>query len=306
MVSTITRLPPKVVGSDRERAPLAEGMTVMNKVDIEVLTGPQGGGKSQTMRTETLAKSGLYLFALPTHDLIEEQVSDFFEADRSLHTVKVYSQPGRGKTAEQLVQARRDIEAQNLTRAVIFTTHATLMDHDLEGFDGWHVRIDEAPAAVQAGRFNISVSTRSWLKEFFDLISRDGDQWSALRFKVADPDWQAVERDIGAQRLGEFIKQAKRPDRVFVKTASWDATDDIDWFSMWTPLSLAHFASVQVAGSSYTDSVGFKAAESLFSDLLGITIRPIKPSRTGQPTIAIHYFTRSLPTVAFQTHPSEN
>jgi hypothetical protein len=32
---------------------------VGQKVEIEVLTGPQGGGKSQTMREETIAKPGL-------------------------------------------------------------------------------------------------------------------------------------------------------------------------------------------------------------------------------------------------------
>ena len=87
-------------------------------------------------------------------------------------------------------------------------------------------------------------------------------------------------------------KQAKQPSRVFVKAQDWDATDDIDWFSMWTPLALSHFRSVTVAGSSYTDSIGFKAAESLYSDVLGVNIRLIAPPRTGQPEITIHFFTR--------------
>ena len=47
---------------------------------VEVLTGPQGGGKSQTMRDETIANKGLYLFALPTTELIDEQSADFFKA----------------------------------------------------------------------------------------------------------------------------------------------------------------------------------------------------------------------------------
>ena len=259
---------------------------------VEVLTGPQGGGKSQTMREETLATPGLYLFALPTHELIDEQFDDFLTADPSVKLVKVYAEPNRGRTADRLTQARLDIEAVNTPHAVILTTHATLMDHDLEGFDSWNARIDEAPAAVQAGRFDIGVSSRHWLAQTFDLIGKPGSEWSVLKLKIAAPDWHAVERDAGSKPFGEFIKQAKQPDRVFVKTQQWDATDDLEWFSMWTPLSLAHFKSVQVAGSSYTDSIGFKTAESLFSDLFGVTIRKIAPPRTGQPSIDIHFFTR--------------
>lgn len=259
---------------------------------IEVLTGPQGGGKSTVMREEAIRTPGLYLFALPTTELIDEQVGDFSRAAPLLDTTAVHSKSGKGTTADRLTAAREKIEARRVRHAVIFTTHATLMDHPLEGFDGWHIRIDEAPAAIQAGRFNCGLSTRRWLKDTFDLVGSANSEWSVLKLKVKRPDWKAVERDIGLQKLGEFVKQAGQPDRVFVRATTWDQSDDIDWFSMWTPLSLAHTKSVQVAGSSYTDSVGFRAARALFYDVLGINPREIAPPRTGQPTITIHYFTQ--------------
>jgi len=264
----------------------------LRAVNVEVLTGPQGGGKSETMRKETLATSGLYLFALPTHELIDEQVRDFMRADPSFETHAIYSQPGKGSTAKRLTQMREEMEARGVRHGAIFTTHATLMDHSLDGFEKWEARVDEAPAAVQAGQFNIGVSTRKWLRDTYDLISRPGDPWSIVRQKGDPPDWPAVKRDVGAKQLGEFIKQAAQPNRTFVRAKSWDETADIDWFSMWTPLSLAHFQSVQVAGSGYTDSIGFRTARDLYSGLLGVTIRKIAPRRTGQPSIRIHFFTR--------------
>lgn len=265
----------------------------LKAVNVEVLTGPQGGGKSETMRNETLATPGLYLFALPTHDLIDEQVADFFRADPTFETHAIYSGPGKGSTAKRLTETRDDMETRGVRRGAIFTTHATLMDHPLDGFDRWEARVDEAPAAVQAGQFNIGVSTRKWLKETFDLISRPCDPWSIVALKTDRPDWPAVQRDVGVKLLAEFIKQAAQPNRTFVRATSWDETDDIDWFSMWTPLSLADFRSVQVAGSGYTDSIGFRTASDLYTGLLGVTIRKIAPPRSGQPSVRIHFFTRA-------------
>jgi hypothetical protein len=259
---------------------------------VEVLTGPQGGGKSTVMRNEAIAQPGLYLFALPTIELIEEQSSDLFNADKLLHTKKVHKDSGPGAVAKRLTEARKDFEAKGLTHGVIFITHETLMNHDLDGFDRWHARVDEAPAAVQAGRFNIGVSTRSWLKDSYEVVGAIGSDWSALKKKIEKPNWKAVERDEGARAFGEFIKQADQPDRVFVKTTSWDANDNIDWFSMWTPLALSHFASVQIAGSSYTDSVGYRAARALLDDKFVFSEREIAPARTKQPSISVHYFTQ--------------
>jgi hypothetical protein len=172
------------------------------------------------------------------------------------------------------------------------THHETLMTLDLVRFAGWHARIDEAPAAIQAGKFNIGVSTRTWLKDSFDIDSVPDNEWSALRLKAAKPSWKAVKNDQGAQGLGDFIKHGDKEGRLFVKAISWDAKNDIHWFQMWTPLALSHFASVQIAGSSYTSSVGYRAAKAIFEDMLSFNEREIAPPRTGQPTISIHYLTR--------------
>ena len=264
-------------------------MSVVTKV--EVLTGPQGGGKSTVMREEAIAQPGLYLFAFPTIDLLDEQSADFFRAMPLIHTIRVHKDSGAGAVARRLTAAREDFEAKGVAHGVIFTTQETLMNHDLDGFHGWHARVDEAPAAVQAGRFNIGVSSRPWLKESYEVIGADGSEWSTLKQKIERPHWKAVDRDAGAKAFGEIIKQAARPDRVFVRTTSWDAADDIDWFSMWTPLSLSHFATVQIAGSSYTDSVGYRAARAIFDDRLIFSEREIAPPRKKQPTISIRYFT---------------
>lgn len=176
--------------------------------------------------------------------------------------------------------------------AIVLTTHYALMDTDLSAFTGWHVRIDEAPAAVQAGTFNIS-EVRAAFKDRFDLYSRPDHEWASLTLKGEKPSWKELRNSLGAKELTEFYKQAASPMRVFVKTPDFDTKDDIDWFSMWTPLELAGFASVQIAGSSYTSSVGYLGAKALFDDLLEFDERDVPVVRTHQPSINIHYFTDS-------------
>jgi hypothetical protein len=260
---------------------------------ITVLTGPQGGGKSEVMRKEAIASAGLYLFALPTQALLDEQYDDFFKSAPLVRRFKVSSaQPRSGKTVELLTKTRKEIEKLGLSHAFVFTTHDTLMAHDLDGFDDWHIRIDEAPGSVKVGKVHVT-GLRPWLRDHFALQGSEGIRWAEVSPKGPLPSWKEVQQDRALKPLADFIKQAGQPERVFVSTSNWDATDEVNWFSLWTPRSLDHCASIQIAGSSYTRSIGFLAVEALFKEEFEFTIREIAPPRTAQPSITIHYFTQA-------------
>lgn len=271
---------------------MSVGVQGVGEMKVTMLTGPQGSGKSTVMRQEAIDQPGLYLFAAPTHELIDEQADDFRREARWLKTWPVHSKTGgKGKVEERLEHARSEIMREGHEHAVILTTHDAMMGSDLSLFAGWHARIDEAPAAVQAGSFNIS-EMRTALKDRFALHTKPGHDWSSLRLKGDKPSWKRLQGTLGAKELVEFYKQAANPARVFISTPDWDASDGIEWFSMWTPLELAGFASVQIAGSSYTRSVGYLAAKALYEDRLEFDEREISVARTGQPSICIHYFTK--------------
>jgi hypothetical protein len=259
-------------------------------VKLEVLTGPQGGGKSRYMREQAISTPGRYLFALPTLELIDEQVDAFRASAPHIPVVKIHSGLKRGTTVEALSDALR--EHENAQHAVIVTTHETLMAHSLEGFDGWHGRIDEAPNSVQAGNIQISATSRAWLDHTFALEPFADGVWSYLTLTDAKPNWKVVASDPGTKPFAEIIKIAGSGGHVFVRASDWESVKKFDWFSIWTPLNLEHFASVTVAGTSYTDSVGFKAARSFFHSRFEISIQEIGEARTGQPHIKISYFTR--------------
>lgn len=260
------------------------------KMKVTVLTGPQGSGKSTVMREEAIAQPGLYLFAAPTHELIDEQAEAFRKEAPRLKVWPVHSKVGgKGKVEERLAFARSEIIREGHAHAVILTTHDALMGSDQSAFRGWHARIDEAPAAIQAGVFDIS-EARPSLKTRFHLLSKADSEWSGLSLIGSKPNWKKLQASLGAKELVEFYKQAQQPARVFVKAADWDERDDIAWFSMWTPLELAGFASVEIAGTSYPKSVGYHAALALFEERLEFDEREISAVRKGQPNVLIHYF----------------
>ena len=116
----------------------------MAKMKVTMLSGPQGSGKSTVMREEAIAQPGLYLFAAPTHELIDEQANDFRRDARWLKTWPVHSKTGgKGKVEERLEHARSEIMREGHKHAVILTTHDAMMGSDLSLFAGWHARIAE-------------------------------------------------------------------------------------------------------------------------------------------------------------------
>ena len=170
------------------------------KMKVTVLTGPQGSGKSTVMREQAIAQPGLYLFAAPTHELIDEQTAAFKAEKRGLKLWPVHSKTGgKGKVEERLEHARSEIVREGHRHAVILTTHDAMMGSDLSLFAGWHARIDEAPAAVQAGSFNIS-EVRAALKERFAEPSARFDE----RPEISCP----FHRRYAGQLLGKIVSEA--------------------------------------------------------------------------------------------------
>lgn len=99
---------------------------------VTVLTGPQGGGKSTIMREEAIAQPGLYLFASPTHELIEEQTAAFRAEAPRLKIWPVHSKTkGTGLVEARLEHACSKIMGEGHKHAIILTTHDAMMDSDL-------------------------------------------------------------------------------------------------------------------------------------------------------------------------------
>lgn len=265
------------------------------KIEIEVLYGAPGAGKSIALRDEALGVSGLYLFCLPTIPLIKEQAKAYRELrpDQRIEIIEARSGEGggRSKVQRQLDDARAKLATEGTTHAVVFMTHESMMACDLSGFVDWHIRIDEVPNAVQTGKVTIGTrESRSFFRNSFTL-DPVGDGWAHAKLNNAQANWKDRAGDALLARLGDFFKLAARPQGAYVNVQSWTNVKEFQWVSLWSPTLLQHASSLKIAAAAYLDSLGYLAAKEWWGNEIAVTETKIGAPRSGWPTIRVHYFT---------------
>lgn len=262
------------------------------KIEIEVLHGAPGAGKSIALRDEALGIPGLYLFCLPTIPLIKEQAKEFRALSNGVLIIEARSGEGggRGKVQRQLDDARAEIVAAGITHAIVFMTHESMMACDLSGFVDWHIRIDEVPNAVQTGK--VTVGTLESRKFFRNSFSLDpiGD-WAHAKLNNPQGNWKDRAGDPLLNRLGDFFKLAARPQGAYVNVHSWTDVKEFQWVSLWSPTLLENAASLKIAAAAYLDSLGYRAAKEWWGNEIAEKTTPIGDPRSGWPEIRVHYFT---------------
>lgn len=262
-----------------------------DSMPVRVLTGMPGCGKTTTIRTEAIEQPGPHLFAFPTIPLIREQMTEFRSQSPGLDVQEAHSRDsGHGPVSRRLAAAKAAVEAKGCGNSVVLTTHAGLMSPDLPDFSGWHIYVDEAPEMVRSGVIKRALDNDA-LAANFDLEPVGSDGWSQLRRRTDGPGWQAFREDTLAQPLMDFWKLAFSDAKVFVRATAWTSLRALDWFSLWTPLSLRGAASVTFAGAALDNSLGFKVLKRAFGDSIDCKLDVLRPPRPGCPSIRIHYFT---------------
>ena len=249
-----------------------------------LIGGAPGGGKTTEMREEAIAGQERYVFAFPTIKLLKEQVVEFASATTDWHLVEVHCDDGqKGAVHRKLSEA---MEAAPASKVAILTTHAAVMSPQRPDFTGWHLRIDEAPNAVQRGTVTMAVS-RPYFQEKYRLNPLGVGGWSLLEPISRDGNWKVIERDTLASVLGELSKAVAGD--IFVNVTTWDV-DEFRWFSLWTPLDLGPCASIHIASATYQGSLGYLIGSEHLADSLHFQPREVPYERSGWPTVGIRYF----------------
>lgn len=260
-------------------------------MNVRILTGAPGGGKTKRIREEAINTPGLYLYAAPTIELVRQQMGDFRTEAPTIDVLEVHSRSrGRGAVAKRLAEAKADLEAKGSRHAIILTTHEAVLSPDLPDFTGWHIYVDEALNAARSGTIKRSLAG-DLLAANFELKRVGTSDWSELHPRRASPGWQALAQDNSAKPMLDFLKLAFSGSGVFVRATSWKSTGPMDWLSVWSPLHLAGAARVTLAGAAFKSSIAYKVWEDSWPSSLTFKEEEIAPFRSGSPSARIHYFT---------------
>jgi hypothetical protein len=254
-------------------------------------------------------RAGRYVFATSRIELIAERIQDLRRqmlAARTNPTIRsIHGQTGnrgRGPVLAEIEDAAS--LHQNEDHVVVFITHEGMMGANLDAFAGWHIYIDENPAAVCSDVFQVP-ATATYLEAAYDLVPVPGTKWSRLTLKPEAPSPASIINDEFLRGLSTFDKRARSTQGVYVDISDWAKVKGsgrrVKWWSAWTPADLAAFESVTIAGAGYCHSLGYKATQAWFSDKVRfVTEEVIAPAR-ARPRVLIHYFTRHRGSTAFWT-----
>jgi hypothetical protein len=257
-----------------------------------------GSGKTRKMIREMATRNGRYIFATSRIDLINERIDDLRRqaaaagTNPTIHAI-------HGETDNRLPVFAEIEDAPRLhpheEHAIVFITHEGMMGANLDGFAGWHILIDENPAAVASNTFKVP-ATATYLEAAYDLAPLNGTKWSRLVLKPEAPNPAAIIKDEFLKGLATIDKRARSTQGVYVDIADWAQVKGsgrrLKWWSAWTPAELAAFESVTIAGAGYFHSLGYKATQAWFSDKMRFEAEEVIAPERARPRVLIHYFTR--------------
>ncbi|WP_230532663.1 hypothetical protein [Microvirga roseola] len=245
-------------------------------------------------------RKGKHLFATSRIELIKERIQDLQRQAKAAGTNPtihaIHGETGDRSSGPVLAQIEDAASLhQHEEHVVVFITHEGMMGADLDGFTGWHIYIDENPAAVCSNVFRVP-ATATYLEAAYDLNPLKGTKWSRLILKSEAPNPADIINDEFLSKLATFDKRARSTQGVYVDIDDWSkvkgSARPLKWWSAWTPAELAAFESVTIAGAGYFHSLGYKATQAWFSDKVTFEAEEVVAPERACPRVLIHYFTR--------------
>lgn len=256
-------------------------------MEVRLITGDPGSGKTEIVIKEIVAYPALYLIAAPTKRQIRETV------DR----IRVEARKAGGDLIPEALDsdlestmpvARAISDLPRLHReghVVVVVTHASLMEADLSRFTGWRLVIDENPDAVVNGTMVIPVVSGIF-DEVYSLTLVPSTGWSRVGVK---DEAKLVEVEADDFLKGTTLHRRVRQGRVFVDVPSWaelgGTRKAVNWYSSWSLLEADAFDAVTVMGASVAEGLLVRASHGV-----EFVVEDASKVRTGNPHVVICYY----------------
>ena len=272
-------------------------------IRVHVSVGPPGCGKTNELLAEMAGVPGRYLFALPTTELIEEKLRDLRRETAKSGTEPVIRAIHSKVAGRAPMDVSREIaeaieEYSAMPHVVLVVTHEGMMATDFAcaATTAWHVRVDEVPSATVAGELRIPSSSR-FFEAAYGLSPVEGTAWHRVSLEADAPGLNDLRADDLMKGLAAFHKRAKSPQGVFVDVADWrDARDRgraVRWWSAWTPVELAPFATAVIAASGFFHSLTCLATRKWHGGGVEFVRREVVgAAQRKEPRVRIRYYTR--------------
>ena len=261
----------------------------MPLLNVNILTGPPGSGKSVELLTQAAKSPARYLLAVPLINLIEEHAATLKRLNPGLVVIPAHSQAKAKRTvAAHLTRIAAEITSKHVVVAI---THESLLGLDLQAFADWRLLIDETPNAVVSGASRWA-AVGHLLPTACGLSPVGQRGWSCLTLKPEALTSRAS--DCSITKIDPALGRAlRRPQGVLVKATTWKAIErlsEFSWLSVWSLNAARPCESVTLASASFSDSLMARTIASAAPDDLHLTITTLAPQRAAQPTIRLRYF----------------
>ena len=268
-----------------------------------IYSGPPGCQKTRTMLRRMLNRPGHYLLAAPRTELLDEHEEWLGNEARERGVIVrievVHAAQGLPDVPRRIADACQILSRE--PHSILLITHEALRSIDLSPFTEvdapWHARVDEVPDALASDTFKATAAAQ-YLASVYDLAPTDTEGWWRATLKPDAPAPSALMTDTYLRKLVAFDKRARacQGDGVLVNVGDWrDATlrgRTVRWYSVWTPVALNGFASVEIAGANFPTSLCGLASKRLDAGQIEyIEERLGAGQRRAQPTVVLRYFT---------------
>ena len=238
----------------RKKQPLTD-------IKVSYWDGRPGAGKTRKMTMKMATVPGKWIYAVDRNDVFDEReelIRSFWNRKNpKVVQINCVTSNDVRKGIREAAQEYKEEE-----HVVLIVTHAGLLMSDLSGFHGWSLVIDENINVWQLREVNTKMSSHM-LKQDLKIVKRKKDKFNRIMLK-GTANINDVKDDTYACEVAELYIVAKQ-GTVYCSAASFENSDDWEWWTIWDFKQLRPFKDVFVVANSFTSSLAYQlmAAEGI-------------------------------------------